>query len=387
MTRHVAVVLPDAGRAPGALLAALAEAGLRATRLRPADAERWTAARVPDLAGVLVPASLGPVRALRIGRRLRSPGPPSALLVYTEHDLAALEACARAGLDYVLPPFLPGLLRVRLDARRRVDGDHLARLTEQDRELDEARRMQAAFLPDRPPVIPGWQVSARLRPARPMSGDFYDWFPMGDGGRLGVVVADVCDKGYGAALLMTPLRTLIRHEAASADRGDAPLRAAADAVNRYLLRDHPGQGHFATLFFAMLDPSEGRLRYVNAGHHPPLLLRARGTHERLRTTGPAVGLFEHARHEVAVDHLNPGDFLLGYTDGLVEARSAEGVSYGAQRVLSAARTTARESAEGLLAELETDLDHHLGPLAPQDDLTLLAVHRLPAAEGDLSLAP
>jgi sigma-B regulation protein RsbU (phosphoserine phosphatase) len=266
----------------------------------------------------------------------------------------------------------------------------LARQTERDRELDGARRMQSAFLPDRPPVLPGWQVSALFRPARPMSGDFYDWFPMGGGRRLGFVIADVCDKGYGAALLMTPLRTLIRHEAASADRSvlprprgsddAAPLRAAVDAVNRYLLRDHPGQGHFATLFVAMLDPESGLLRYVNAGHHPPVALRADGRHQPLRVTGPAVGLFDEVGHEVAVDRLDPGDFLLGYTDGLVEARSADGVAYGAQRVRSAARAAARDSADGLLEGMETDLDHHLGPLTPQDDLTLLAVRRLPESD-------
>jgi phosphoserine phosphatase RsbU/P len=400
VTRRVAVILPESGAMPGDLLAALAEAGLHTVRLHPAD----VAPGDRDLAAVLVPASLGPAAAFRVGRRLAAgPGFEASVLVYPERDLAALEACAKAGLDYVAPPFLPGLLQVRLEARRRASLTRMTRQAERDRELDEARRVQTAFLPDHPPTVTGWQVSAIFRPARQVSGDFYDWFPLGDGRRLGFVIADVCDKGYGAALLMTPLRTLIRHVAAGGDPhadaapgpesfrlravldatvamsplDTAPLRAAIDAANRYLVRDHQGQGRFATVFIAMLDPASGHVWYVNAGHHPPVLLRSDGTQESLRATGPAVGMFDGVRYALAVDHLSPGDSLFAYTDGLVEARSAGGISYGRQRALAAAGIAARSSAEGLLEGVEVDLERYLGPLTPQDDLTMLAVRRLP----------
>lgn len=129
----------------------------------------------------------------------------------------------------------------------------------------------------------------------------------------------------------------------------------------------------------MLDPASGLLWYLNAGHHPPVVLRANGTHESLRVTGPAVGIFEEARHTVEAHRLDPGDVLLGYTDGLVEARSAAGASYGAPRALATARAAAHSSAKRLLDHLETAFERHLGVAAPQHDLTLLALRRLPSA--------
>ncbi|MGE5221792.1 MAG: SpoIIE family protein phosphatase, partial [Omnitrophica WOR_2 bacterium] len=203
-----------------------------------------------------------------------------------------------------------------------------------NQELVSAARIQADILPDKPPVIKGWELTAKLDPVRETSGDFYDFIPL-DGGKWGIVIADVTDKGMGAALFMALCSTLIRTYAAQYPTLPA---FAISAVNRRILSDTRG-GMFVTVFYGVLEPDKARLRYVNAGHNPPLLISSQKGKpiDRLSKTGMALGVMEDTSWQQKVIKFNPGDTLLLYTDGITEAQNRYGSFFGDQRILEVAR--------------------------------------------------
>ncbi|MCI0396196.1 MAG: SpoIIE family protein phosphatase [Chloroflexi bacterium] len=268
-------------------------------------------------------------------------------------------------------------------------------LQEFGRELEIARQIQASFLPVELPRPPGWEIAVRFRPARVVAGDFYDVFAT-SGGRIGLVVADVCGKGVGAALFMALVRSLLRAFAQrlenqprsgppasiSDSEPDRPvLSETADALldtisltNLYLVRNHLQTNMFATLFFGVLDPSTGYLSYVNGGHNPPAVLNGGQVRLRLAPTGPAVGLRADARFEVGEAHLAPADVLLVYTDGLTEARDPHGVMLTEKRFLSLIPAQL-ESAGALLDHVESVVQAHVSVAGQYDDITILAVKR------------
>lgn len=289
-----------------------------------------------------------------------------------------------------------------------------------ERDLQIARQIQASFLPEELPQVPGWELAARFQPAREVSGDFYDAFPLTNNRRLGFVIADVCDKGIGAALFMALFRTLIRafaqqhyslswtgvlggEAAPSGTRrdvappapgslqpgshreerprrrslpsiGSGALNNAVSLTNSYILRNHGQTGMFATLFFGVLDPATGSLAYVNCGHNPPILIGQSGRTARLTATGPALGLMPDAHFDIQQAHLEPGDLLIAYTDGVTEARDPRGEFYGDAQLLSLVQPGA-PSAEDLLDRIEGSLRAHIDGGDPSDDITMLAVRR------------
>ena len=240
-----------------------------------------------------------------------------------------------------------------------------------EQELTLAGRIQMSLLPDRPPDLAGWQVEVALEPARETSGDFYDFIPLA-GGRWGIVIADVADKGVGAALFMALSRTLIRTYAREyPERGDLVL----SEVNERILSEARA-GLFVTVFYAILDPSSGTLSYCNAGHPPPYLTdRQRASLRQLTRTGMALGVVEGERWEQRQVWLDTGDLLLLYTDGLTDALDPAGRSFGRLRVEAAidSRPDASASAlkDGLLSEVRRFAAG--GPQA--DDLTLVLLVR------------
>jgi sigma-B regulation protein RsbU (phosphoserine phosphatase) len=273
-----------------------------------------------------------------------------------------------------------------------------------ERDLQIARQIQASFLPEELPQFPGWELAARFQPAREVSGDFYDAFPLTNNRRLGFVIADVCDKGIGAALFMALFRTLIRafaqqhyalswadvlaDDAPRADEGrrqvlpsigTGALKNAVSLTNSYILRNHGQAGMFATLFFGVLDPATGALAYVNCGHNPPILIGQGGRTARLGATGPALGIMPDADFTIQQAQLEPGDLLIGYTDGVTEARNPRGEFYSDARLLSLVQPGA-PSATDLLDRIEGDVRVHMDGGDPSDDITMLAVRR--AASSD-----
>ncbi|MBL0715703.1 MAG: SpoIIE family protein phosphatase [Desulfosarcina sp.] len=255
-------------------------------------------------------------------------------------------------------------------------------------ELRKGRRMQRSFLPRSIPTIPGWTIDARFHPARQMSGDFYDVFHLA-GNRVGLVIADVCDKGVSAALFMGLIRSLIRIFAevpAAGERGhrpeDAPgrhvlaPRQAIEQINSYLEIHHGREGIFATLFFGMLAPDTGQLTYVNAGHESPLVIGADGGIRALAPTAPAVGVSLSARFKTADILIRPGDTLIAYTDGVTEAGNDPQSFFGAAGVRQA---ISRARAEGgdYLNTLEQAVFEHLNEEDLTDDIAMIAVSRKP----------
>ena len=232
-------------------------------------------------------------------------------------------------------------------------------------EVTIAAEIQRAFLPRALPDAPGFDLAAVSRPAREVGGDLHDLVPL-TAGRLAVVCADVSGKGIPAALFMALTRTVLR---AAASRYAAPAKVVR-AANESICEDAGERGTFVTTFYGVLRPERRTLRYVNAGHNPPVLLRASREWETLEPTGPALGLLcgaEYAEAEVALDD---GDLLLLYTDGVIEAIDTE-EEFGEDRlrqVVAAHRgATAAAVADAVLAAV----DAHVAGAEQFDDITLV----------------
>jgi serine phosphatase RsbU (regulator of sigma subunit) len=238
-------------------------------------------------------------------------------------------------------------------------------------ELALAGRVQSSLLPS-VPELPGWQLAAALLPARQTSGDYYDLIPLRDG-RLGLVVADVADKGMGAALYMALSRTLIRTFAAQHPAD--PARVVLETSQRMLLDTRAGL--FVTAFYGVLDPVSGDLTYCNAGHPPPVLINSRDpmAQRTLGGTGMALGAMEGADWKQERVRLTPGDLLLLYTDGLVDARNRDNEFFGRVRVLELLRQHAGQPASEVQEALIDAMNAFTGAEPAFDDVTLVVVRR------------
>jgi serine phosphatase RsbU (regulator of sigma subunit) len=269
-------------------------------------------------------------------------------------------------------------------------------------ELEKGRQMQFNFLPNQLLQMPGWESAAFFKPARQVSGDFYDIFQL-PGSCVGFVVADVCDKGVGAALFMALFRSLIRifsggtsldgqqiarsytileeyDEVADNESLDPTHRKALKAVkltNNYIALNHGDLAMFATLFFGILDTASGSLSYINGGHEPLFVVSPDGgVKENLATTGPAVGIEPKIDFKVRQTHLEPGDILLGYTDGVPEASAANGKFFSMERLLSILEKPP-SGATDLINRIAKSLQDYIGEADQFDDITLLAIRRIP----------
>ncbi|MCB0066760.1 MAG: SpoIIE family protein phosphatase [Caldilineaceae bacterium] len=240
-------------------------------------------------------------------------------------------------------------------------------------ELRVARTIQQTLLPKEVPAIEGWDIAALWQPAREVSGDFYDFIHL-DNGCLGVIIADVTDKGVPAALVMATTRTLLR---AAAERLVAPGDVLARA-NDVLCPDIPPK-MFVTCLYAVVNPASGHVRYANAGHDMPYVRRTAGGIEELRARGMPLGLLPGMPYEEKEIVLQPGDTLLLYSDGLVEAHNAKREMLGFPQL----RSLVEEHGGGadLIPFLMQQLETFTGPgWEQEDDVTLLTVQRLAAPE-------
>lgn len=288
--------------------------------------------------------------------------------------------CLELGADdYLTKPFNPIILQARIEsslAKKRLADQRRVVLQALSREMDIGQRIQQGFLPDAMPVLGGWDLAGRCTPARRVSGDFYDAFLL-PSGRLALIVADVCDKGVGAALYMALFRTLLRTMACQTSTSEAPadtLQRTVSFTNDYIATVHSRENMFATVFFAVLDPASGHLDYVNAGHDAPMIHRSSGGDAvRLLPSGAAVGLWAGNRFPVQTDTLAAGDCLFVYTDGATEAVGETGPfgETALQQLIAAGSSSASE----LLATVHARLAAHVGSFDQYDDITMLCAMR------------
>ncbi|MGD8243957.1 MAG: PP2C family protein-serine/threonine phosphatase [Anaerolineae bacterium] len=255
-----------------------------------------------------------------------------------------------------------------LETLRLIAADH----QKVGQELALAGEIQSSFLPEVVPKVPGWQLAAALEPARDTAGDFYDFIPLPDG-QLGLLVADVADKGMGAALYMALSRTLIRTYAAEY-RAQPDL--VLDAVNSRILLDTRAS-LFVTVFYGILDPTEGTLTYCNAGHNPPYLLRAgdRDSIQGLDRTGMPLGVYADVTWERRAVPLAPGEVLVLYTDGITEAQNGQEVFFGKERLLEIAKANVGRSAWEMQDVLLAAVHEFVGEAPQFDDITLMVLVR------------
>ncbi len=240
-----------------------------------------------------------------------------------------------------------------------------------EQELRVARVIQETLLPKEIPALEGFALAAHWQPAREVSGDFYDFITLPDG-RLGILVADVTDKGVPAALVMATTRSILR---AVSERLSEPGDVLA-RVNDLLHPDIPAR-MFVTCLYLVLDPATGRMVYANAGHNLPYLRTAGGVQE-LRVTGMPLGLLPGMQYEQKEATLQPGESVLLSSDGLVEAHSADREMFGFPRLKQLMGR--HPGGAGLIDFVMAQLHEFTGGgYVPEDDITLVSIERRPAA--------
>lgn len=283
---------------------------------------------------------------------------------------------------------------------------HLARrqevLLQLERDLQIGRQIQSNFFPATLPEVPGYELEVRFAPAREVSGDFYDVISL-PYGCLGFVVADVCDKGVGAAMFMGLIRSLLRAFAQTDwsesmmrpnrglssttlsivtdetifERVKLLLHTGVVLTNDYIANNHRDLDMFATLFFGVLMPSSGALAFINAGHLPFQIWTSEGVRALLRPTGPAIGIIPGAQFAIDEVRLLPEELLLGYTDGIADARDKGGERLG-EHTLAKLIQAQPLTADAVLSRIEEGIARHTGNQQPYDDITMLALRRHPS---------
>ena len=238
----------------------------------------------------------------------------------------------------------------------------------QTRELEIARDVQRKLLPQRRPLLSTLDYAADCTQARAVGGDYWDMLDLGPK-RVGLVQADISGKGISAALLMANLQASLRSR--PPDSFD-DLVGLLRALNRHL-HESTESSRYATLFLGTYDDDTRVLRYVNCGHGPPLLVRKGGGAERLMPTAPVVGLFEDWSGEVAEITLEPGDWLVLYTDGVTDATGPEGQEFGEERLLLEVGRGRGRAAGEVLTDVFTALTAWSAHAEQWDDQTLLLV--------------
>jgi serine phosphatase RsbU (regulator of sigma subunit) len=241
------------------------------------------------------------------------------------------------------------------------------------RDLQIAKEIQTWLLPANPPAIPGLEIAFSTRPANTVAGDYYDVFPRLKPGTTEptymFAMADVAGKSIPAGLLMATIQSSLKTLAA----GPASLADLVSRMNQYACSNSQNGRRFTTAFIGEYDPVTHTLAYVNAGHNPPVLRRKSGAIEKLDQGGIPLGILESAPYSAGSAILQSGDWLIIFTDGVVEAENARSEEYGEQRLLFVVHTGAELTPSQLLQSIMADLDRFVANAPQHDDVTCMLV--------------
>ena len=245
------------------------------------------------------------------------------------------------------------------------------------RDLQIAREIQTWLLPGAPPQIPGLEIAYATRPANTVAGDYYDVFPRpgrsSADNRVVLAVADVAGKSIPAAMLMATFQASLK----TLSTAQVALPELASNMNRYACTNSQGGLRFTTAFLAEYDPVRRTVDYINAGHNNPILRRASGQIERLDVGGLPFGIQPEVNYECATVTLAPGDWLIIFTDGLVEAENARQEEYGEPRLLTAIEGSKTAEPSEMLKRLMAELDLFVGNTPQHDDVTCMLLKAEP----------
>ena len=332
-----------------------------------------------DQAAVLIPNTLDDL-ALKGQESIMSSGVRSAMCAPLWYTSASSSEDAVIGLVYVDclrggGPFGEedvGILSALANiAAAKIENVRLLEESLEKRRLDEdmrvAAEIQKRLLPSSPPQIPGYDVVGSTRPCRAVGGDYFDFDR--DQGDLLFALGDVSGKGTGAALLMTVLRASVRGHWSEPSASEAMSR-----INRTVCQNVP-ENKFITFFLGRLVPATGEVRYVNAGHNPPLLIRSNGSLERLTEGGMVLGLIENVPYADGTARLDPGDTLIVYSDGVTETFDPDDAEFGEEGLVALAVRGRGLDTATLQAEILRELDVFAHGAKATDDRTLIIVKR------------
>lgn len=238
-----------------------------------------------------------------------------------------------------------------------------------ERELELATEIQQRFQPSAPPLMDGYEFQGISFSCYEIGGDYYDFISRHDGKML-IALGDVSGKGTAAALLMSSLHAAIHGQVAA----KSPLPEIVRSVNFYLSENTP-TNRFVTLFIAELNPADGTLKYINAGHNPPLIGRINGTVEQLDSGGFPLGIMPLAEYEIGETKLESGEALLVYSDGVSEAANLKGEEFGLERLSQVVSKYLNSSASGLRDKVESALSGFTQTAPAGDDITLVIVKK------------
>ena len=241
-----------------------------------------------------------------------------------------------------------------LDDERRLEG-----------EMEVARQVMAGILPSETPRLAGFDVAAVIEPCYEVGGDYYDFIPL-DEDRWGIAMADVSGKGIPAALVVAAMRATLYALA----KRELALRSVFRYANEFINTSTRVRAKYVTLFYAVLDVQARRMIYVNAGHLPPVVMRASGEVDLLRSGGFPLGFFDAPRYFEQFAQLSTGDLVCLYTDGITETSNARDEDYGRARLIEVLRRHQQSSAAEIADAILSDV-RRFGERAPLDDATVL----------------
>ena len=239
-----------------------------------------------------------------------------------------------------------------------------------EHELELATEIQQRFQPSGPPLVPGYEFQGISFSCYEIGGDYYDFIERHDGSML-IALGDVSGKGTAAALLMSSVHAAIHAQVSAKSSLDQTMTS----VNQYLAENTPAN-RFVTMFAAELDPASGMLKYINAGHNPPLIGRSDGTIAQLSSGGFPLGIMPSAEFEMGETRLHPGESLVVYSDGVSEANNIRDEEFGMDRLCAVVQENLKASAAGMRDKVESALSAFTQTAPANDDITLVIVKRI-----------